>query len=109
MGSEIPNSQFFRFGIGSKFCNLIILPSEVDAELPLALRKINFKRVLPRCSRRDMRRGLARDQLTAKKTMAKFGILEPCPKNYEPYSENFEPYSKISNLVVFLCARRELR
>ena len=65
-GSKFPNFQIFNFGIGSKLCNLVFFRSEVDAELPLALRKINFKRVLLRCSRRDMLRCLARDLLTAK-------------------------------------------
>ena len=65
-GSKFPKFQIFSFGIGSKLCNLVFFRSEVDAELPLALRKINFKRVLLRCSRRDMLRCLARDLLTAK-------------------------------------------
>jgi hypothetical protein len=70
--------------------------SEVDAELPLALQKNDFKRVLFRCSRRDMLRGLARDQVTAKTTKSKFGILE----YYEKFLTLFQKFRTLFQIFV---------
>ena len=95
--SKIPKFQMSDLENRSKFCNLVSFLSEVDAELPLALRKNNFKRLSFRCSRRDAVTCSVACRVTRlmpKMTKSKFGILEHYLKKLEHNSKNFNPIPK---------------